>query len=81
MSFYMMALMGTAPIGSLLAGLISEHLGAPLTLVIGGAACIAGAGVFFSCLEQFREGIRPIYRRIGILPEIESSEETPSELI
>jgi len=80
MSFYMMAFMGTAPIGSLMAGWISERLGAPLTLVIGGTVCICGAALFFSGLEQLREAIRPIYRRIGILPEIESGEETASQL-
>jgi MFS family permease len=80
MSFYMMAFMGTAPIGSLMAGWISEHLGAPLTLVIGATACIGGAAVFYSGLEQLREAIRPIYRRIGILPEIELGEEAASAL-
>ena len=81
MSFYMMAFMGTAPIGSLMSGWISEHLGAPLTLVMGGAACIAGAGIFFLGLEQLRDAIRPIYRSKGILPEIESGEEAASELV
>lgn len=81
MSFYMMAFMGTAPIGSLLAGWLSEHLGAPPTLVIGGTACIAGAALFYSGLEQLREAIRPIYRRIGILPRIEAGEETASQLL
>ena len=47
MSFYMMAFMGTAPIGSLMAGWISERFGAPLTLVIGGAVCMGGAAHFF----------------------------------
>ncbi len=81
MSFYMMAFMGTAPIGSLMAGWISEHLGAPLTLLMGATACIAGAGFFFLGLEQLREAIRPIYRRIGILPQIESGEEAASQLV
>ena len=81
MSFYMMAFMGTAPIGSLMAGWISEHLGAPLTLVIGGMACIAGAVIFFMGLEQLRDAIRPIYRSKGILPEIESGAESASELV
>jgi MFS family permease len=80
MSFYMMAFMGTAPIGSLMAGWISERFGAPLTLVIGGAVCMGGAARFFLGLEQLREAIRPIYRRIGILPEIESGEEAASQL-
>jgi MFS family permease len=80
MSFYMMAFVGTAPIGSLMAGWISERIGAPLTLAIGGTACIAGAALFFSGLEELRESIRPIYRRIGILPQIETAEEAASIL-
>jgi MFS family permease len=81
MSFYMMAFMGTAPIGSFLAGWISEHVGAPLALVAGGSACMVGAAVFYSGLEELREAIRPIYRRIGILPRIEEGEEVASQLL
>ena len=80
MGFYMMAFMGTAPLGSLLAGSLSEHLGAPLTLVIGGACCVAGATIFFSGLEDLRTAIRPIYRRIGILPEMVTASDDASRL-
>jgi MFS family permease len=36
MSFYTMAFMGTAPFGSLLAGIVAERIGAPHTLLFGG---------------------------------------------
>jgi len=36
MSFYVMALMGMAPFGSLFAGSLASHVGAPNTLIIGG---------------------------------------------
>jgi MFS family permease len=38
--------MGMAPFGSLLAGFLAEHLGAPAALSLGGLACLAGAGLF-----------------------------------
>jgi MFS family permease len=70
MSFYSMAFQGMAPFGSLFAGLIASHIGAPYTLAIGGCCCIAGGLWFISKLAQIRTLIRPIYRKLGILPEI-----------
>lgn len=70
MSFYSMAFMGMAPFGSLLAGTAATHIGAPTTLLIGGVLCIAGAIWFASYLPTIRSAVRPIYRRLGILPEI-----------
>jgi len=46
MSVYSMMFMGMAPFGALLAGAIAKGLGAPLTVAIGGATCIAGSVVF-----------------------------------
>ena len=43
MSFYMMAFLGTAPFGSLIAGSLSARIGAPHTLLVGGIGCVAGA--------------------------------------
>jgi MFS family permease len=48
MSVYSMVFMGMAPFGALLAGAIAQRLGAPLTVAIGGATCIAGSFVFGS---------------------------------
>jgi MFS family permease len=68
MAFYVMAFLGTAPIGSLFAGVLAEHLGEPATVVIGGLACIAGGLWFRGRLGRLRELVRPIYIERGILP-------------
>jgi MFS family permease len=69
MAFYAMAFLGTAPIGSLFAGVLAEHLGEPATVVIGGVACILGGLWFRSRLARLRELVRPIYIERGILAE------------
>jgi MFS family permease len=70
MSYYTMAFMGAAPIGSLVAGLTAKYVGAPLTLAMGGAACLAGALWFATRLPAIRALVRPIYIQLGILPEV-----------
>jgi hypothetical protein len=80
MSFYIMAFVGTAPFGSLMAGVLAEHLGAPATLALGGAACIVGALYFATQLPSLRAQVHPIYRRMGILPEIAEGLSQTSEL-
>ena len=70
MSFYSMSFMGMAPFGSLLAGMLASRIGAPRTVVISGIVCIAGAAWFGLYLERIRTAVRPIYRELGILPEI-----------
>ncbi|WP_197530328.1 MFS transporter [Bythopirellula polymerisocia] len=80
MSYYVMAFMGTAPFGSLLAGTIAERWGAPLTLAIGGMGCVLGGIWFFRILPELREELRPIYRKKGILPEIATGIQEATEL-
>ncbi len=46
------------------------HVGASLTVAAGGVVCVAAAALFRLRLERIREHIRPIYRRMGILPEV-----------
>src|SRR5437588_11520986 len=46
MAVYSMMFMGMAPVGALLGGALSDRLGAPLTVAIGGIASI-GAAVWF----------------------------------
>lgn len=41
MSLYMMAFLGTAPIGALLAGWLAGRIGAPRTILLGGGICLA----------------------------------------
>ena len=80
MSFYTMAFMGTAPFGSLLAGSVAERIGAPHTLMFGGIGCVLGALWFATSLPGLRREVRPIYRRIGILPEVAQGIHQTSEL-
>jgi MFS family permease len=70
MSFYSVAFQGVAPFGSLIAGAVASRIGAPGTLMIGGAICACGAGLFAVQLPTLRKLIRPIYVRIGIIPEL-----------
>jgi MFS family permease len=72
MSFFAMAVFGTMPFGSLLSGALAERIGAPLTLVCGGACCMLAALAFARVLPALREHVRPVYQRLGILPEIAS---------
>jgi len=68
MSYYTMAFVGMAPFGSLLAGALAHAIGAPLTVVLNGAAVLLGAAWFSTQLPAVRREIRPIYRELGILP-------------
>jgi len=80
MSFYTMAFMGTAPFGSLLAGSVAERIGAPHTLLFGGIGCILGALWFAQSLPALRRDVRPIYVRIGIIPEMATGIQQSTEL-
>ena len=68
MSFYAMAFVGMAPFGSLLAGISAHAMGAPLTVMLSGACCLAGAIWFATQVRAIRKLIRPIYVDLGILP-------------
>jgi len=68
MSFYTLALMGTLPFGSLLAGSLAEHIGAPRTLAFGGVALIVAGLIFTQRLPNLRRTLRPLYVQLGILP-------------
>jgi MFS family permease len=80
MSFYSMAFLGMAPFGSLLAGALAHQIGAPRTVMVGGTICIAGAAWFASKLSVIRELVRPIYRTLGIIPEIAAGIQNASAL-
>jgi MFS family permease len=81
MAFYTMAFMGTVPFGSLFAGWLASRIGAPWTLAIGGAACIAGGGVFALFLPKLRALVRPIYVKQGILPDVAEGVGAASQLV
>jgi hypothetical protein len=65
-----MAFIGTAPLGSLVAGALAARFGAPVTIAVGGAAAIAAALYFRSGLPRLRTFVTPIYQRLGIVPEV-----------
>jgi MFS family permease len=80
MSFYTAAVMGTTPFGSLLAGVVAAHIGAPHTLLISGICCIVGAIWFARTLPALRRDVRPIYIKMGILPQVATGIQKTSEL-
>ena len=67
MAFYTLAFLGTAPLGSLLAGVVADRIGAPATIVAGGVACIGGGLWLAFRLAELRQLVRPIYIERGIL--------------
>jgi MFS family permease len=70
MSLYSMAVFGVVPFGSLLAGSLADRVGASTTLLVGGVLCCIAALVFRRALPGLRDHIRPIYQRLGIIPEL-----------
>jgi len=67
MSFYAMALIGTVPIGNLLAGSIASTIGIPYTLMAGGIITIF-AGIWFEInRKELRKHVHPIYVSKGIM--------------
>lgn len=79
MSFYTMAFMGTAPFGSFLAGSLATKLGAPETIFIGGAVCMAGALVFSRYLPRLKDTIRPTYVKMGLIAEAAPVDRKPKK--
>jgi MFS family permease len=70
MSFFAMAFIGMAPLGNLVGGSLAGWIGAPWTVRLAGTLCLLGALWFWRRLPIVREHIRPIYRRLGIIPEV-----------
>jgi MFS family permease len=71
MAFYTMAFLGTAPIGSLIAGVAADRIGPQRTVLLGGLACVAAGMWFMYRLPLLREIVRPIYVERGILAAAE----------
>jgi hypothetical protein len=81
MSFYAMAFLGMAPLGSLLAGSLAGHLGTTHVVQLAGAMCVVGSTVFAFRLPAIRTFTRPIYRRMGILPDVTSGIASVAECV
>ena len=80
MSLYVMAFMGTAPFGSFMAGTLASTIGAPYTVLSSGVICLIGAIIFFKNLPSLRKHIRPIYVKMGILPEVSKGLQSTTHL-
>jgi predicted MFS family arabinose efflux permease len=76
MALYSMMFMGRAPLGALFAGVAADRFGAPLTVAIGGVACLAGAGLFALRLPVIRGEARALIVAQGL-----SGGEPPQEMV
>lgn len=79
MSFYAMSVMGIAPFGSLLAGTLARLIGTPAAILTGGISCIAGAFFFFRKLPGLKKIVRPVYEKMGLIPEVVTGIQSASE--
>jgi MFS family permease len=71
MAFYSVAVLGTTPIGSLLAGMLADRIGAPRTILFGAIGCLLAGGWFAFRRPVLAEHVRPIYIQRGILPPLD----------
>ena len=67
MAFYVMAFLGTAPIGSLVAGIVAARIGSEYTILFGGSASVVAGLWFASRLPKLRAAMHPIYAQQGIV--------------
>ncbi len=66
LAVYSMMFMGMAPFGSLSAGTVAHHIGAPWTVALGGAACIVGSVFFLMHLPSIRGEARELVLAQGM---------------
>jgi len=69
MAIYAATFMGMAPLGALLAGSAAQRVGAPVTVTLGGLACIAAGGLFGAVLPK----LRPHARRLIVAQQAEAA--------
>jgi hypothetical protein len=75
-----MAFIGVAPLGSLIAGAIAELNGPTASIAAGGGVCMLGAVWFGRRIPRFREMVTPVYRQLGIIPEVASGIQAATQL-
>ncbi|MGY1825834.1 MULTISPECIES: MFS transporter [unclassified Blastococcus] len=77
MALYFMCFMGGTPVGAPLVGWISEHLGAPWGLVLGGGVCVVaglGAAAWLAHRGSLRLTVERSPVRLRIRPVVPSSQ-------
>jgi MFS family permease len=75
MGYYTMAFFGAAPFGSLMAGALAQHIGAPHTVMLTGACCLAGMAWFTLQLPKIRPEMRASYREKELAASRAANEE------
>lgn len=73
LSYYTMFFVGSSPIGHYFGGWLADHIGAPLTFVVGGVICLATGIAFTFQLDTFRAHLRNAYIARGIMPSLEDA--------
>jgi len=68
MGFYSMAIMGTAPFGSIIAGGLAKVVGTPLTFLFIGTSTFIGGLYFLKKLPDLKSAIKPVYIRSDVIP-------------
>ena len=58
MSLYTIMLLGMSPWGSLIAGMVAHAVGAPGTVMMGGAVCMLAGAAFASRIRAMRPLVR-----------------------
>ena len=74
LSYYAMFFVGSAPIGHYFGGWLADHIGAPMTFVVGGAICLASGIAFYLQFDTFRSHLRKAYVARGIVPSLEDTQ-------
>jgi hypothetical protein len=67
-AIYVMSFLGMSPLGALAAGWAAHYVGPPAALAAGGMLALGAACVYLIRLPAIRQGIRPVYERLGIAP-------------
>jgi MFS family permease len=74
-SIYSMMFMGMAPFGAFFGGALADRIGAPVTVMIGGIACVGAALLFSLRLPVIRVGAREL-----VLAQAMAGGEPPEEM-
>ncbi|MDD5439405.1 MAG: MFS transporter [Candidatus Omnitrophica bacterium] len=69
MSLYAMSFMGTAPVGSFLAGILANVLGVLPTIIVAGVVTISAVFLFVFNMPAFKKDLYPVYQKMGIIAE------------
>ena len=74
MSLFTLAFMGTIPLGSLIAGAISNHFGFRAMVLSCATYCLVVATIFALKMPKYKKETRPVYVQLGLLEAEEEME-------